>query len=139
MAQLVGLLAKQAQAFAAVTGLALLAISTRLWELAYSGTATFYADLWPWWFATAGILTLMWAVRPESRLLLATSGAFAVSAMVSRAMAILLQATETAATLTTPQLHIAGLVWTGLAASLAYIWLTDFRAVSDLIRAGCDG
>jgi hypothetical protein len=76
----------------------------------------------------------MWAVRPDSRILLATSGAFAVSAMVSRAMATILQITEAATVLSSPQLHVAGLVWSGLAAACGYVWLTDFRAIAGLKR-----
>jgi hypothetical protein len=133
---LIRLLTRQAQGFAAVLGLALLAIANRLWEInqAHASHAPFYPHVWPWWFAIAGILTLMWAVRPDSRILLATSGAFAVSAMVSRAMATILQITEAATVLSSPQLHVAGLVWSGLAAACGYVWLTDFRAVSGLKR-----
>jgi hypothetical protein len=130
------LLVRQAQGFALVMGLAFLAISNRLWEVSQgpANFSTFAPDVWPWWFAAAGILTLMWASRPDSRCLLALSGAFAVSAMVSRAMATILQLTEAASALSTPSLHIAGIVWTGLASACAYVWLTDFRAVSALVR-----
>ena len=119
-----------------VMGLALLAISNRLWEIQQAPHVTnaFIPGVWPWWFAVAGILTLMWAVKPESRCLLALSGAFAVSAMVSRAMATILHLTEAATSLATPSLHIAGIVWTCLAGACAYVWMTDFRAVSALVR-----
>jgi hypothetical protein len=130
------LLVRQAQGFAVVMGLALLAIANRLWEIDQASTnpSVFTPEVWPWWFAAAGISTLMWAVKPESRCLLAFSGAFAVSAMVSRAMATILQITEAAAVLSAPSLHVAGIVWTCLAGACAYVWLTDFRAVSTLVR-----
>jgi hypothetical protein len=142
------LLVRQAQGFALVMGLALLAISNRLWEIGQAPTHSnvFLPGVWPWWFAAAGITTLMWSVKPESRCLLAFSGAFAVSAMVSRAMATMLQITEAAAVLSAPSLHVAGIVWTCLAGACAYVWLTDFRAVSTLVsrhdpdrRGGCGG
>jgi hypothetical protein len=114
----------------------MLTISNRLWEVGQADDGGWMTWLWPWWFATAGILALMWAVRPESRVLLALSGAFAVSAMVSRAAATVLQLTAAAHVLTAPSLHIAGIVWTTLAAAVAYVWLTDFRAVTTILRAG---
>jgi hypothetical protein len=132
----IDLLTRQAQGFAVVMSLAFLAISNRLWEINHANLpGGFVPHVWPWWFAAAGIFTLMWVVRPQSRCLLALSGAFAVSAMVSRAMATILQITEAASVLATPQLHVAGLVWTGLSIACAYVWLTDFRAVSGLLRS----
>jgi ABC-type Na+ efflux pump permease subunit len=138
--QVVAVLVRQAQLFAVVTGLALLAIANRLYEIARLDLPSyFFPGLWPYWFVVAGMLTLGWSLRPDSRCLLILSGAFTVSAMVSRAVGTVLQLTEAGTMLTSPQLHVAGLVWTGLAVSLAYLWTTDFKTATHLTRRSCDG
>jgi hypothetical protein len=128
-------LVRQAQLFAVVTGLALLAIANRLYEVARLDLPSqFFPGLWPYWFVIGGLLTLGWSLRPDSRCLLVLSGAFTVSAMTSRAAGTVLALTEAGSMLATPQLHIAGLVWTGLAASLGYLWATDFKTATHLSR-----
>lgn len=127
---------RQARSFALTLAVVLLVIAQRLFAVQNGSPIDNLLDpaVWAWLFVAAGVTTALYALNPTSRRLLALSGALTVSAMLSRAFATLLAITEASDSLTSPQLHIAGMVWTALGVACAYVWSTDFRAVTNLLH-----
>lgn len=126
---------RHSQSLAVLVGFMMLGIANRMWEIdRLVAEPDYLSGLWPYWFLAGGVLTLAWAIWPWSRPLLATSGAFVVSGMVARATFVLFEVAESGSVLSQPALHVAGIVWTGLAFVLAYTWIADFMEVSALRR-----
>ena len=105
------------------------ALANRLWTLdqQVDDPTAFYPGLWPWLALAAAVACVAYAVTFESRALLAVSGALCVVVPAARAVAVLLAIVENAAALTSAQLHIAGLIYTGFAACAAWVWVYDLR------------
>ena len=90
---------------------------------------------WPWWYLAAGAACGGLALRPSSARLVALSGAMVVAGFTWRAVAVVLAFAEGSAELQSVQLHIAGIVYTIVAALSAYLWVREIRPASYLLRS----
>lgn len=90
----------------------------------------FYAWMWPWVFAAAGVLGIAYAARPHSRLLFAWSGGLMIGALVSRAFSLLAAWLTGQITLSTPRTWLSGGAWMLLAYSVGTIWSRFLAPIS---------
>lgn len=132
-------LAAELRTIPILVGSLLVIVSNRLWEIdRLSDEDVFFPGLWPWWTILAALLCFLYAWKPTNRWFLALSGALAVTAMASRAFAVMFRLTEGTTGLADASLHLAGAIYTLVALLLAYVWVKILRPASTLLRRARD-
>lgn len=82
----------------------------------------FFDELWPWVFATAGVLGVAYAVKPSSRALAAWSGGVMILALLSRAASIFVAWVNDAEAISTARAFLAVGTWSVLGYAVGTIW-----------------
>lgn len=110
------------RAILAVLGSALVAIGVLMTQYP---TEVFYPQLWEAWFAVSGVLCIVYAVRWErAGWVRPWSGAFAVTATASRAMALLSdQFAGDGSSLPDARLVVAAIAWSLISMLLLWAWV----------------
>lgn len=120
-------------------GITSLLLSNRLYEVAVLAntqviTTTFYPIFWAWWMLLAGLLCVGYSFKMDVRWLQSVSGAAVITGFASRAVGVAFQIIYASSTLTTPQLHVIGIMYTLAAFAMAVIWFRLLRPATTLLR-----
>jgi hypothetical protein len=85
------------------------------------------SQLWPWWFAAAGLATMWLATGLASERALIVSGVLNVIAYTGRSLVLLANGLEGRSTLTDERVQLGVITWLVLALVVAYLWIRVFR------------
>lgn len=107
------------RAVSGIVGAACLLIAWRYLSIPQSGVIDM---TWPWLFAAAGVLSLLWAIMPANRALWIITGGATFTAFTARSVAILVGWAHGTSGLSTAQVHIAAIVWALTSVLYAYAW-----------------
>lgn len=105
-------------------------------ELAKAGafTTAFYPIFWAYWMLLAGILCVAYSCKMHVRWLQSVSGAAVTTGFASRAVGVGFQIIYGISPLTTPQLHVIGIMYALAAFAMATIWFRLLRPATTLLR-----